>query len=127
MSGAVGGGRSPPSRAALAGTSPLATLQVLCAYSDPADPTTMEVASSKDLPAILSVRGLPLEHCALGVPLQLRYLVRLRDRTPGPLSSAPHDVVVSIPIVGERRGAAEQAGGALKESFCLVDTPRRKS
>jgi hypothetical protein len=129
MSGAVGAAAAAglPARAALAGASPLANLQLLCAYADPAARGGAALAvRPRDLPAIVAVHGLPLEHCALGVPLQLSYLVTL---APPALPGGPRRVVASAPVVGEGRRAAAGGGGrrALVERFCLVDTPRRTS
>lgn len=121
------------------GVSPLAALQVLCAYkaAAPAAPAPAGAVAAApapaaaaawlgQVPALVAARGVPLEQCALGVPLQLPFLVRLAPppaRGPGALPGAPRDVVASVPLVGEGRGAVAQAPWPIAERVCLVQPP----
>ena len=107
--------RSRVNASSLAGAAPAARVKVQCVYSDAAAGLAPVPGT---VPALLTVTGLPLEQCALGVPLQLLYLLRLEAPV---LPGAPQAVLSSTPLVGHDQSAAQQAGSGVKERFCLVD------
>jgi hypothetical protein len=101
--------------------SPAASVQVECVFAD-ADPTVPSAPPSA-VRSPLAVRGIPLEQCALGAPLRLPYLLRLRAAPPGAAAGAALELVSSTPLVGVRHSAEEQAGGSVVLRQCLVTTP----
>ncbi|GBF99597.1 hypothetical protein Rsub_12061 [Raphidocelis subcapitata] len=114
-----GAARSDPSTymrqapGAAAPTAPLATLRVECTYGPAAG-----------LPPVVAVRGMPLQQCAVGVPLQLPYMLRLaapQRADPGAL----RDVLAAAPLstLGGERGAAARLGASLAQRSCLVEPP----
>jgi hypothetical protein len=101
------------------GKSPVATIQVECVFAD-ADPAVLS-ADPESVPAVMAIKGMPLEQCALGVPLQLPYLLRLRAAASPALPGALREVVASTPLVGTRRSMEEQLGGTVVLRHCIVD------
>ncbi|KAI8463297.1 MAG: hypothetical protein J3K34DRAFT_475346 [Monoraphidium minutum] len=105
-----------------AGGAPAAAVAVECVYAD-ADPGVGS-APPESVPALMAVRGMPLEQCALGVPLRLPYLLRLR---PAGLPGALREVVSSTPLVGALASPEQQLGGGIVLRRCFVDAAERSA
>jgi len=126
----IGGTSRKPVKSRLAGVSPLAKVRVGCVYTNASAATAPASGSPAITPALipvtLAIKGMPLEHCAVGVPLQLPFLLTLRQPTPA-LPGAMWGVLRSVPLVGRERGGALGGKGAadtmLTELFCLVNPP----
>lgn len=99
---------------AAAPTAPLATLQVECTFGRTAG-----------LPPVVAVRGMPLAQCAVGVSLQLPYLLRLTAPPPVDDPGALLDVVAAAPLgaLGGVRAAAARLGLPLEQQTCVVEPP----
>lgn len=108
-----------PGSADTSGKSDFSVLQVECVYSD-----TAAAPHTKTIPTTLAVSGMPFEHCALGEPLQLLFLIKTQEAQPS-LPGAIWEVVSSTPLLGDRQSVAQLTGHAGIKEQCFVDITRQ--